>query len=51
MTQFDLDFYPKELHAEIDAVNALVYPNLNNGVLHDPHGHQSDGVCPPWVPS
>jgi putative glutathione S-transferase len=27
-----LDFYPKELRAEIDAVNALVYPAINNGV-------------------
>ena len=28
----DLDFYPKPLRAEIDAVNALVYANVNNGV-------------------
>ncbi len=28
----DLDFYPKPLHAEIEAVNALVYENVNNGV-------------------
>ena len=27
-----LDFYPERLHAEIDAVNALVYPAVNNGV-------------------
>jgi putative glutathione S-transferase len=27
-----LDFYPKALRAEIDAVNALVYPAINNGV-------------------
>ena len=27
-----LDFYPEGLRAEIDAVNALVYPNVNNGV-------------------
>ncbi len=26
------DYYPKELRAEIDAVNDLVYPNINNGV-------------------
>ena len=26
------DFYPEELRAEIDAVNAFVYPNINNGV-------------------
>jgi putative glutathione S-transferase len=26
------DFYPKELRAEIDEINAFVYPNLNNGV-------------------
>ncbi len=28
----DLDLYPVELRAEIDAVNALVYDNVNNGV-------------------
>jgi len=28
----DVDFYPKELRAEIDAVNAIVYENVNNGV-------------------
>jgi len=27
-----LDFYPKEKQAEIDAVNAKVYGNINNGV-------------------
>lgn len=27
-----LDFYPEALRAEIDAVNALVYENVNNGV-------------------
>lgn len=27
-----LDFYPEPLRAEIDAVNALVYPAINNGV-------------------
>jgi putative glutathione S-transferase len=27
-----LDFYPAPLRAEIDAVNALVYPAINNGV-------------------
>ncbi|QIA22188.1 glutathione S-transferase family protein [Mesorhizobium sp. AA22] len=27
-----LDFYPKALRGEIDAVNALVYPSVNNGV-------------------
>ena len=26
------DYYPKALRAEIDAVNDLVYPNINNGV-------------------
>jgi putative glutathione S-transferase len=26
------DYYPKVLRAEIDAVNELVYPNINNGV-------------------
>ncbi|WP_462322185.1 glutathione S-transferase family protein [Halochromatium sp.] len=28
----DLDLYPAELRAEIDAINALVYDNVNNGV-------------------
>jgi putative glutathione S-transferase len=28
----DLDFYPEPLRTEIDAVNALVYENVNNGV-------------------
>jgi putative glutathione S-transferase len=28
----DEDFYPQELRAEIDALNALIYPNVNNGV-------------------
>ncbi|MEK1887832.1 MAG: glutathione S-transferase family protein [Phyllobacterium sp.] len=27
-----LDFYPEAARPEIDAVNALVYPNINNGV-------------------
>lgn len=27
-----LDFYPTDVRAEIDAVNDLVYPNINNGV-------------------
>lgn len=27
-----LDFYPSDLRDEIDEVNALVYPNINNGV-------------------
>jgi glutathionyl-hydroquinone reductase len=28
----DEDFYPEELRPEIDALNALIYPNVNNGV-------------------
>ncbi|MBK5931833.1 glutathione S-transferase family protein [Halochromatium salexigens] len=28
----ELDLYPVELRAEIDAINALVYDNVNNGV-------------------
>lgn len=31
-TTSDLDLYPEELRAEIDAVNDLVYENVNNGV-------------------
>jgi glutathionyl-hydroquinone reductase len=27
-----VDFYPRELRAEIDRVNAVIYPNVNNGV-------------------
>ena len=27
-----LDFYPEPLHGEIDRWNALIYPNVNNGV-------------------
>ena len=27
-----LDFYPQELRGDIDAVNELVYPSINNGV-------------------
>ena len=26
------DYYPKELQADIDAMNDFVYPNINNGV-------------------
>ena len=32
LTGNDLDFYPSDLRAEIDAVNNGVYNNLNNGV-------------------
>ncbi|MFQ5660875.1 MAG: glutathione S-transferase family protein [Gammaproteobacteria bacterium] len=28
----DTDFYPPELRAEIDELNAFIYPNINNGV-------------------
>ena len=28
----DVDFYPQALRKEIDEINALVYPNINNGV-------------------
>ena len=28
----EVDFYPKQLRAEIDAINDLVYENVNNGV-------------------
>ncbi len=32
LTGNKLDFYPNNLHAEIDAINELVYNNINNGV-------------------
>ena len=28
----DNDYYPEELRAEIDELNAFIYPNVNNGV-------------------
>ena len=28
----EVDFYPEELRAKIDAINDFVYPNVNNGV-------------------
>jgi len=31
-TDVHTDYYPAELRAEIDRVNAVVYPNVNNGV-------------------
>ena len=31
-TEVRTDYYPPELRKEIDAVNDLVYPNINNGV-------------------
>jgi putative glutathione S-transferase len=31
-TNDNVDYYPPELRSEIDAVNDLVYPNVNNGV-------------------
>ena len=31
-TDVHTDYYPAELRGEIDAVNELVYPNINNGV-------------------
>ena len=38
-----IDLYPEELREEIDALNAVVYPHVNNGGLplrlrHDPGG-------------
>lgn len=31
-TNAHTDYYPKELRAEIDRLNDLIYPNINNGV-------------------
>jgi putative glutathione S-transferase len=31
-TNVHTDFYPRELRAEIDRLNDLIYPNVNNGV-------------------
>ena len=28
----DLDYYPEDLHSEIDAINEIIYTNVNNGV-------------------
>ncbi len=28
----DADYYPEDLRAEIDALNDVIYPNVNNGV-------------------
>ena len=41
------DYYPAELRGEIDAVNELVYPNINNGVYRAGFAiEREDGV---WV--
>lgn len=32
LTGNELDFYPEALRSEIDALNELIYPNVNNGV-------------------
>ncbi len=32
MGDASVDFYPMELRGEIDRINAIVYPNVNNGV-------------------
>ena len=31
-TNIHTDYYPKDLRSEIDRINDLVYPNINNGV-------------------
>lgn len=31
-TDSNLDFYPKDLRSEIDAMNEFIYPRINNGV-------------------
>jgi putative glutathione S-transferase len=33
-TDAHVDYYPAELHAEIDHINDVIYPNINNGVYH-----------------
>lgn len=32
ITRNNMDFYPASLRAEIDRINQLIYPNVNNGV-------------------
>ena len=39
LTNVRTDYYPAELRAEIDRINDLVYPNVNNGVYRA-------GLCP-----
>jgi putative glutathione S-transferase len=32
LTNVHADYYPEDLRAEIDRLNAIIYPNINNGV-------------------
>jgi glutathionyl-hydroquinone reductase len=43
-----VDFYPRELRAEIDAVNARVYENVNNGVYRAGFATSQDGYEEAW---
>ena len=44
LTGNDLDLYPASLHEEIDALNARIYPAVNNGVYRA-------GFAPPRKPT
>jgi glutathionyl-hydroquinone reductase len=43
-----VDFYPRELRAEIDAVNARVYENVNNGVYRSGFATSQDAYEEAW---
>src|ERR1700683_4178355 len=41
-TDVGTDYYPAELRAEIDRINDIVYPNINNGVYRAGFGTSQD---------